>query len=64
MSSVVDCEVKGVNVRARRTCLCVVVDVGASFRIRVTVPGVLFTGSCLEGCIVMLGNREVQSICA
>ena len=60
----VDCEVKGVNVRARRTCLCVVVSVGASFRIRVTVPSVLLTGSCLERCIVMLGNSEVQGICA
>ena len=59
MSSVVDCEVKGVNVRARRTCLCVVVDVGASFRIRVSVPDVLLASSCLERCIVMLGNSEV-----
>ena len=64
MSSVVDSEVKGVNVRARRTCLCVVVDVGASFRIRVSVPGVLFTGRDFKRSIVVLGNSEVQSVCA
>ena len=40
----VDDEVKSVNVRTGRTCLCVVVSVGASFRIRVTVPSVLLTG--------------------
>ena len=62
--SVVDGEEKGVNVRARRTSLCVVVNVCASFRIRVSVPDVLLACSCLERCIVMLGNREVQSICA
>ena len=60
----VDGEEKGVNVRARRTCLCVVVNVGASFSIRVSVPYVLLACSCLECCIVMLGNSEVQSICA
>ena len=60
--SVVDGEEKGVNVRARRTYLCVVVSVGASFRIRVSVPDVLLAISCLERCIVMLGNREVQSV--
>jgi hypothetical protein len=64
MSSVVDCEVKGVNVRARRTCLCVVVDVGASFSIRVSVPYVLLACSCLKRCIVVLGNCEVQSVSA
>ncbi len=64
MSSVVDCEVKGVNVRARRTCLCVVVNVGASFRIRVSVPGVLFTCGDFKRSIVVLGNCEVQSVSA
>ena len=47
--SVVDGEEKGVNVRARRTSLCVVVNVCASFRISVSVPCVLFTCRCLEG---------------
>ena len=64
MSSVVDGEVKSVNVRAGRTCLCVVVSVGASFRIRVIVPSVLLTCSCLKRCIVMLVNSEVQSVSA
>ena len=64
MGAVVNGEVKCVNVRARRTCLSVVVSVGSSFRIRVSVPDVLLACSCLERCIVMLGNREVQSICA
>ena len=50
----VDGEVKCVNVCAGRTCLCVVVNVGASFRIRVSVPDVLLASSCLERCIVML----------
>ena len=54
--SVVDGEEKGVNVRARRTSLCVVVNVCASFIIRVSVPDVLLACSCLKRCIVMLGN--------
>ena len=53
MSTVVDCEVKGVNVRARRTCLSVVVSVGASFSIRVSVPYVLFTCRDFKRCIVV-----------
>ena len=44
MGAVVDCEVKGVNIGAGRTCLCVVVDVYSSFSIRVSVPSVLLTG--------------------
>ena len=59
MSSVVDSEVKGVNVRARRTCLCVVVDVGASFSVCVSVPSVLLAISCLESYVVMLRDAEV-----
>ena len=64
MSTVVDCEVKGVNIGAGRTCLCVVVDVYSSFSIRVSVPSVLLTGRDFKRCIVVLGNSEVQSICA
>ena len=64
VGAVVDGEVKSVNVRAGRTCLCVVVNVGASFRIRVSVPYVLLACSCLKRCIVMLGNCEVQSVSA
>ena len=41
-----------------------VVSVGASFRIRVTVPSVLLTGRDFKRGIVMLGNSEVQGICA
>ena len=62
MGAVVDCEVKGVNIGAGRTCLCVVVNIGASFCVCVSVPYVLFACSCLERCIVMLGNCEVQSV--
>ena len=62
--SVVDGEEKGVNVRARRTYLCVVVSVGASFCVCVSVPYVLLACSCLKRCIVMLGNCEVQSVSA
>jgi hypothetical protein len=54
VGAVVDCEVKGVHIGAGRTCLCVVVDVCASFIIRVSVPDVLLACSCLERCIVML----------
>ena len=64
MGAVVDGEVKSVNVRAWRTCLRVVVNVGASFSVCVSVPGVLFTGRDFKRCIVVLGNSEVQSICA
>ena len=60
----VDCEVKGVNVRARRTCLCVVVDVCASFCVCVSVPYVLFTCRDFKRCIVVLGDSEEQGICA
>ena len=60
--SVVDSEVKDVNVCAWRACLCVVVNVGASFSIRVTVPSVLFTVGDYKRCIVVLGNSEVQSV--
>ena len=62
--SVVDGEEKGVNVRARRTCLCVVVDVYSSFSIRVSVPSVLLTCGDFKRSIVVLGNSEVQSVCA
>ena len=44
MGAVVDCEVKGVNIGAGRTSLSVVVNVGASFSIGVSVPSVLLTG--------------------
>ena len=64
MSSVVDGEVKSVNVCAGRTCLCVVENVGASFRIRVTVPSVLLTCGDFKRSIVVLGNSKVQGICA
>ena len=49
VGAVVDGEVKGVHIGAGRTSLSVVVDVGASFSVCVSVPDVLFTGSCLEG---------------
>ena len=62
MGAVVDVEVKGVNIGAGRTCLCVVVSVGASFSIRVTVPSVLFTCGDFKRSIVVLGNCEVQSV--
>ena len=62
--SVVDGEEKSVNVCAGRTCLCVVENVGASFRIRVTVPSVLLTCGDFKRSIVVLGNSEVQGICA
>ena len=64
VGAVVDCEVKSVNIGAGKTCLCVVVNVGASFRIRVSVPSVLLTGRDFKRCIVMLGNSEVYGICA
>ena len=64
MGAVVDCEVKCVNVRARRTCLCVVVDVCASFCVCVSVPYVLFTCRDFKRCIVVLGDSEEQGICA
>ena len=59
MGAVVDVEVKGVNIGAGRTCLCVVVDVYSSFSIRVSVPYVLLACSCLESRVVMLGYTEV-----
>ena len=62
MGAVVDCEVKGVNIGAGRTCLCVVVDVYSSFSIRVSVPSVLLTGRDFKRCIIVLGNSEVQSV--
>ena len=64
MSSVVDCEVKSVNGSARRTCLCVVIYVCASFSVCVSVPSVLFTCGDFKRSIVVLGNSEVQSVCA
>ena len=64
MCSVVNSEMQCVNVSAGRTCLSVVVNVCASFRISVSVPCVLLTCSCLKPCIVKLRNGEVQSICA
>ena len=39
-----------------------VVSVGASFRIRVTVPSVLLTGRDFKRGIVVLRNCEVQSV--
>ena len=64
MGAVVDCEVKGVNIGAGRTCLCVVVDVYSSFSIRVSVPDVLLASSCLERCIVMLRDDEEYCVSA
>ena len=60
----VDCEVKSVHIGAGRTCLCVVIEVYSSFSVCVSVPYVLFTGRDFKRCIVVLGNSEVQSICA
>ena len=59
MGAVVDGEVKSVNVRAGRTCMCVVIYVCASFRVRVSVPDVLLACSCLESYVVMLRDTEV-----
>ena len=62
--SVVDCEGESVHIGAGRTCLCVVIYVCASFSVCVSVPSVLFTCGDFKRSIVVLGNGEVQSICA
>ena len=41
-----------------------VVNVSSSFRISVSVPCELFTCGDFKRSIVVLGNGEVQSICA
>ena len=62
--AVVDCKIEGVNVGAGRAWLGMVVGVDAAFCIILAVPVVGVAGCDVIGCIVMVADGQVQSICA
>ena len=62
MSATVDCEMKGINIGARRARLSVVESICAGGCICYVIPCILITGCYYERAVVMLGYGEMQGV--